>query len=121
MLILCKLWLPIFATRPWQTPFPALAVLMPKTAVQKDHFPSSRKHQIGFARQILAMKAKTVAKTMCQAAEENFRSCVFRPDSSHVVTAALRAELIHFAILHCNGSLHVRELSPLSTFILDDG
>jgi hypothetical protein len=51
---------PIIDVRPWQLTVDAIlmAVAVPKAAVNEDNFSLRAEHQVGFARQILAVKSK---------------------------------------------------------------
>jgi hypothetical protein len=49
---------------------------MPKTAMHKNHFAKSWKNQVWFAGQIFAMKTKTKAHAMNEAANRHLRSSI---------------------------------------------
>ena len=63
--------------------------------MHEDRLTAPGKHDVGFARQVFAMKAEPVASPVQQRTQQHFRLGVFAANLAHVLAAALRIELIH--------------------------
>jgi hypothetical protein len=70
-------------------------MLMPETAVNQDHGPSSGKHKIGPARQVSPVEPEPETESMNEAAHSDFRSCVSAADPPHVFTPPRGVEPVH--------------------------
>jgi hypothetical protein len=69
----CQLRFPILAPCPWQPPFAATGVLMPKTAMEENNFPPAGENEVRLARQILSMQPEPVTETVQQTPQSEFR------------------------------------------------
>src|SRR5579871_482856 len=77
---------------------------MPKTTVNKDYFPPSRKHQVRFPLKTRAVQTKTVAEPMHQGPYSHFRPSVLAADRPHIFAAihSLNFERSHFNTCRCS-------------------
>jgi hypothetical protein len=76
-------------------PPPAARVLMPETAVDKDHFSEPRKNDVGFAGQVICMQPVSKAHRMNEAADAHFWLSVFAAHARHALTSLLFCESVH--------------------------
>lgn len=86
-----KFWKPVIAVRLRRAGDFAvfIRVLVPKAAVDKNHFSASRENQVRLSWQILAVKAVPVAHPMSKAPNRHFRAHSFTFYSSHVIASLL--------------------------------
>lgn len=73
---------------------------VPEASVNEDDGTTRRKHQIGAAGQIFAVKAEAEAMRMQAASYQELRLGVFGTDASHVQTPLLRCKHISHEGLH---------------------
>jgi hypothetical protein len=70
-------------------------MLVPETSVREDNLPAPWKYKIRAAWQVFAMQPKSIPQPVDQAAQGEFRTCVFAADTPHIGAAPFRTDLIH--------------------------
>jgi hypothetical protein len=76
-------------------PPPAARVLMPETAVDKDHFSQPRKNDVRFAGQVIRMQPVSKAHRVNEAADAHFWLSVFAAHARHPLASLLFGESVH--------------------------
>lgn len=82
--------LPKVETRLWKPAVWTTGMPMPKTAVDEDHFSSSRKNEIRATGKFSPMEPVTVTGPMHQATNDKLRLRVLRPNPAHSLATLLR-------------------------------
>ena len=70
---------------------------MPEATMDENHLPAGREDKVWFPWKVLAMQSESVPEPVDQAAQCDFRTCVFAADAPHVGAALFGAELVHAA------------------------
>jgi hypothetical protein len=78
----CELGSPIILARLGEAALRA-AMTMPKAAVNENRFAATRECYVGFAREVSGMDAVSVAGLVQESTEEQFGTCVLRPNRTH--------------------------------------
>ena len=74
-----------------------VGMLVPETAMNKYDFLAARKHQVRAARQVMPVQPVTVAHTVDQAANGEFRLHALAPNRPHRPAANLGGYAVHDA------------------------
>jgi hypothetical protein len=95
LLVLRKLRPPKRTTRLRQRGLSAAGMLMPKTSVNQNYFMERRKHNIRAARQVAAMKSKSVPQCVRDSSNQLFGLGIFTPNLRHQTTALWSDRGVH--------------------------
>lgn len=76
-------------------------MLMPKAAMNKDHFASAGENNIRLAGQVLSVQAVTKAPSMEQSPNRHLNACITRLNCPHDLAAFGGVEAIHTSFIPC--------------------
>src|SRR4051794_26003932 len=88
-------------------------MLMPETAVNKNSFSASGKHQVGFAWKVLSMEPEAIAQTMRQPANNQLGLHALALYPAHIFRAAFRSQAVHEVVLITSASFIARHSRSL--------
>lgn len=99
---------PIFGSGAGNPPVPAIGMLVPKAPVNEDDAFPTAERKIGLAGQVLDVESVPISELRDEPPDDEFRSCVLAPNSTHVLGAAALVQAVQGILsvgLKVNGSL----------------
>lgn len=90
-----KFWKPILTVGFRHMSDAAPPMIVPETAMNKNHFPQTYEHQVRMPRQLVSVQAEPIAQLMHQTAHYNFRRSVPAANLPHVGRSLFRTQVVH--------------------------
>lgn len=101
-----EFWEPIFCLGTWDSAVDALLMLVPETAVDKNHLPAASENKVGITGQVFLVQPVSKPKAINEFSQTQLWFCVGASDSTHVFRSPGRIDRVnHGKRLQCQKKL----------------